>query len=422
MKTDFKALDAQDPLSHFRDKFFIPKHQGKDVVYFVGNSLGLQPKLAKDCVVAELEKWEKTAVQGHFTEPHPWVSYHQPFLAPTARIVGAREDEVIVMNTLTVNLHLMLGSFFRPSKSKFKILIEADTFSSDRYAVTNHLVSRGLNPSEALVLWKPEADGTYSEDMLEEWFQKNGDSIALVLLGNVNYLTGQAFDMARIVRMGHSRDAIVGFDLAHGAGNLALELHDDDVDFAVWCSYKYLNGGPGTLGGTFVHSRHGSQPLTPRPGGWWGHQSTNRFTFPAEFEPMSGAQGWQLSNPPILSLAALRASYDLFDEATVSAFRKKSILMTQVLESTIEEVTEGEAKIATPKEPDRRGCQLSVRTPMAKALVDVLGKSGIWCDYRSPDYLRMAPVPLYNRFSDIEAFGRVLGEQWNRSRSSGPGR
>jgi kynureninase len=388
------AQDEADPLRDFRSRFHMPA----DTVYLAGNSLGLEPKNAREYVDAELDDWATLGVEGHFKARNPWLSYHELLTMQTARLVGGRPSEVVVMNTLTVNLHLMMVSFYRPTLTRNKILIEADAFPSDRYAVASQAAFHG---GQVVELERGES--------AVERIQQEGSSIALVMLGNVNYLTGEAFDMRAIAEAAHSKGCMAGFNLAHGAGNLLLRLHEDDVDFAVWCSYKYLNAGPGGLAGCFVHERHAGDKNLPRFAGWWGHNKTTRFQMRPDFDPITGAEGWQLSNPPILQLAALRASMEIFDEATMPAVRRKSEHLTGYLEFLLDRLPAGFCEIITPREPHRRGSQLSLRVNKdAKGLVAKLAAERVICDFREPDIVRMAPAPLYNTFADVWHCGRLL--------------
>lgn len=400
----FLQMDQTDPLRHFRDQFYFPKMKsGKEVLYFVGNSLGLQPKKASLYVEEELLDWRSLAVDGHHSAKHPWFPYHEFLTAQTARLVGAQPMEVVVMNTLTVNLHLMLTSFYRPTKKKFKIVIEAGAFPSDQYAVASHAKLHGLNPSETIIEWRPRlGEQLLRMEDLEEMVQTEGESIALILIGNVNYKTGQAFPLKEIATLAHTKNIIFGADLAHGAGNLALSLHEDKVDFAVWCSYKFLNAGPGALGGCFVHDKYAEDFSRPRLEGWWGHDKEKRFLMEPKFSPMKGAEGWQLSNPPILPMATLRASMELFDEAGMGPLRKKSELLTGYLEFLLKQIRLEEFKIITSSKPHERGCSLSLDFGnQGKMLVERLAEEGIKCDYREPGIIRIAPVPLYNSFQDV---------------------
>lgn len=404
-------LDLDDPIKKFRPEFLFPKQKnGKEVLYFVGNSLGLQPKKARSYVDEVLTDWEVLAVEGHTAGKHPWYPYHEFLTESTARLVGAKPIEVVVMNTLTVNLHLMLTSFYRPTKKKFKMVIESGAFPSDHYAVASHAKLHGLDPKEAILEWRPRADETVLNlEDLEELIQSEGESIALILLGDVNYRTGQAFPLKEIATLAHTKGIVFGVDLAHGAGNLELHLHDDGVDFAVWCSYKYLNGGPGALGGCFVHEKHAQDFSLPRLEGWWGHDKKARFLMEPVFRPMAGAEGWQLSNPPILPMACLRASMEIFDEAGMSSLRKKSELLTGYFEFLLKQEPLKSFKMITPSKASERGCALSLDFGgQAKPIMTKLAESGVVCDYREPGVLRFAPVPLYNKFQDVFELSEIL--------------
>ncbi|MBI3554179.1 MAG: kynureninase [Elusimicrobia bacterium] len=404
-----RRLDAEDPLASFREQFIFPKGpDGADAVYFAGHSLGLQPRKARGYVEEELDDWASLGVEGHWKARRPWLPYHELLTEPTARLVGAQPSEVVVMNTLTVNLHLMLQTFYRPDGARRKIMIEAAAFPSDFYAVESCLRLHGFDPSSDLVLLAPRSgeDVLRPEDILRT-IEREGDKIAVIMLGDVNYLTGEAFDLEAITAAGHAKGCVVGFDLAHGAGNLELKLHDWGPDFAVWCGYKYLNGGPGTLGGCFIHERHARKADLPRPAGWWGHDKKSRFQMPRPFQAIPTAEGWQLSNPPILPLAPLRASLELFDAATMPKLRAKSVLMTGYLEFLLKRSPK--VRLITPGDPDRRGAQLSFRVPERKeAFTKRLEALGIVCDFREPDIVRAAPVPLYTRFSDVYRFAAAL--------------
>ncbi|PTL84445.1 kynureninase [Vitiosangium sp. GDMCC 1.1324] len=405
-----RRMDAEDALRPYREEFLFPDHGGEPAIYFVGNSLGLQPRKAKAYVLEALEDWEKLGVEGHFRGAHPWMPYHEFLTEQTARLVGAHPLEVVVMNTLSVNLHLMLVSFYRPTPERPKILMEAGAFPSDQYAVASQVRFHGFDPERDILRLapRPGEETLRPEDILET-LERHGREIALVLLGNVNYLTGQAFDMAAISRAAHKQGCRVGFDLAHGAGNLQLSLHDDGPDFAVWCSYKYLNGGPGTLGGVFVHERHARDKALPRFAGWWGHDKQTRFQMGPDFDPMPGAEGWMLSNPPILQLAALRASMELFDRATMPALRRKSERLTGYLEFLLDRLPPGFVRVITPRDSKQRGAQLSLRfSKEPRRLLEKLNAAGIHCDFRSPDVIRAAPAPLYTSFHDVYRFAGVL--------------
>jgi kynureninase len=406
-----RALDAQDPLVAYRDRFYIPQGaDGHESIYLCGNSLGLQPKTVRDYVDQELQDWARLGVEGHFHARHPWLPYHENLTDQTASLVGARPLEVVVMNTLTVNLHLMLVSFYRPTRERYKILIEAHAFPSDHYAVVSHLAWHGLNPGEALSALEPRPGEVClrTEDITAR-LEAEGARLALVLLGGVNYYTGQAFDMPTITHAGHAQGCLVGFDLAHAVGNIPLRLHDWGVDFAVWCSYKYLNAGPGSVAGCFVHERHARRPDLPRFAGWWGHNKTTRFEMPPEFDPLPGAEGWQLSNPPILPLAALRASMDIFSAAGMDHLHAKSQALTGCLEALLDRQAPGTVSLITPRDPVQRGAQLSLCVPKhGRELHARLVQANIMCDWREPDVIRVAPVPLYNSFMDVYRFAEIF--------------
>lgn len=407
------TLDAHDPLKRFRQEFHIPlKKDGSPCLYFCGNSLGLQPRKAREYVDIVMDDWQHLGVEAHFDGRHPWMPYHE-FLTPQmAQIVGAKAEEVVVMNTLTTNLHLLMVSFYRPKAGRFKILMESDAFPSDRYALESQIRFHGYDPAEALLLLKPRPGETLirTED-IETMLEREGQHIALVLLGGVNYYTGQLFPIRDITAMGHRHGCTVGFDLAHAAGNIDLKLHDSGCDFAVWCTYKYLNGSPGSLGGVFVHERHGANPDLPRFAGWWGHNKEMRFNMRHDFDPIKGAEGWQLSNPPILPMAAMRASLDLFEEAGMDALRRKSVALTGYLESLLHQIPTDRIRIITPIDPDERGCQLSIQVRNAdRRLYDQITAQGVIADWREPDVIRVAPVPLYNTFSEVQQFAEILSD------------
>jgi kynureninase len=403
------SMTASDPLADYRNRFYIPKSShGRDCVYLCGHSLGLQPKTAREYIDQELDDWARLGVEGHFHARNPWMPYHELLAAPTARLVGALADEVVVMNSLTANLHLMMVSFYRPTAQRHKILIESSGFPSDQYAVQSQIRYHGLDPANSLIEIAPRRGETAirSED-IETLIDRQGETIALIMLGGVNYYSGQFFDCARIAVAGHRKGCIAGFDMAHAAGNLALKLHDWDVDFAVWCSYKYLNGGPGSIAGCFVHERHTTGSDLPRFAGWWGHEKQSRFQMDPNFRAMSGAEGWQLSNPSILSMAALRASMDIFDEVGMQRLRAKSELLTGYLEFLLTQRRDDSFSIITPSDPAQRGAQLSLRIKKnGRAICDRLAQQGIVCDWREPDIMRVAPVPLYNTFVDVYAFAQ----------------
>lgn len=402
-------MDTHDPLKGSREKFFIPKNaDGTDAVYFTGNSLGLQPRTTRDYVVQELSDWETLAVEGHMHAKHPWLPYHEFLTEKMARIVGAKPIETVVMNSLTVNLHLLLVSFYRPSGSRRKIVIERGAFPSDQYAIESQL--RWHDAQDALIQLTPrDGESTLRTEDIISAIERHGDEIALVLLGGVNYYTGQAFDMRAITEAGHRVGAYVAFDLAHAAGNLEMHLHDWDVDFAAWCSYKYLNAGPGAVAGAFIHERHANSFELPRFAGWWGHDKATRFLMGPEFHPLSGAEGWQISNPPILQMAALLASLEIFDELGITALRAKSEKLTGYLEFLLSRVENDRISIITPTDPKQRGCQLSIRVKNAdKSLFEAITSRGVFADWREPDVIRVAPVPLYNSFADVFQFVEIL--------------
>jgi kynureninase len=406
-------MDAADPLRGFRDRFHFPETtDGARPIYFTGNSLGLMPKKARAYVDQELDDWAKLAVEAHMHAKNPWLPYHEFLTEPIARVVGAQPSETVVMNGLTVNLHLMLVSFYRPTSERHKIVIERGAFPSDHYAVESQIKFHGFDPATSLIELTPrEGESTLRTADIVETIEREGETIALVLLGGVNYYTGQAFDMKTITEAGHKAGTVVGFDLAHAAGNIELKMHDWDVDFACWCSYKYLNGGPGAVAGVFVHERHATSFDMPRFAGWWGNNKQTRFLMGPDFECLPGAEGWQLSNPPILQMAALRASLEIFDEVGMPALRKKSEQLTGYLESLIDEIADGRIEIVTPRDPEARGCQLSIRvSDTTKGLLDDLTKQGTFADWREPDVIRVAPVPLYNSFEDVFHFSQTLTE------------
>lgn len=408
-----EKMDREDPLSAYRDQFHFPKHaNGDPCIYFCGNSLGLQPRTTKKFINDELEDWAALGVEGHFQARSPWMPYHEFLTRQMAAIAGAKPGEVVVMNSLTVNLHLMMVSFYRPTPKRYKIVIEAHAFPSDQYAVKSQIAFHGFNPEDALIELQPEA-GTaiISTESIEKLIEAEGDSIALIMLGGVNYYSGQAFDMEKIVKAGHQKGCIVGFDLAHAAGNLHLKLHDWGADFAVWCSYKYLNAGPGGVGSVFVHERHASDPSLPRFAGWWGHDKETRFLMPPDFVPIHGAESWQLSNAPVFAMAALRASLEIFHEAGMENLSAKSEKLTGFMEFLIDAVEDERIAIITPRDRHQRGCQLSVRIRGAgKKVFEQLTEKGCIADWREPDIIRLAPVPLYNSFGDVFGFVVLLKE------------
>jgi kynureninase len=404
-------MDEQDSLNYFRENFYIPKQpNGENVIYFTGNSLGLQPKTVRAHIEQEIKDWETLGVEGHFHAKNPWMPYHEFLTEQMANIIGAKPIETVVMNSLTVNLHLLMVSFYRPTRERHKIVIEAGAFPSDQYAVQSQIKFHGFDIENSLIELKPREDETYLRTGdIEQTILENGDSIALILLGGVNYYTGQAFDMRRITQTGHRQGAIVGFDLAHAAGNIELNLHDWSADFAAWCSYKYLNSGPGGIAGVFVHERHAENFDLPRFAGWWGHDKETRFLMDKQFVPIRGAEGWQLSNPPIFQLAALKASLDIFEEAGMKALTEKSKKLTGYLEFLLSEIKDERISVITPSNPDERGCQLSIRVENSdKNLFEAISAQGVIADWREPDVIRVAPVPLYNSFADVFRFTEIL--------------
>ena len=401
------TMDANDPLAHFRERFFIPKtSKGNDCIYLCGHSLGLEPKSAKSYIEQELQDWAQLGVEGHFHAKNPWMPYHRLLTRQTATLVGAEPEEVVVMNSLTVNLHLMMVSFYRPTAQRHKILIERGAFPSDQYAVKSQIEFHGFHPASSLIELSPrEGEFCLRDEDIHATIEREGDSIALILLGGVNYATGQVFDMDGITRAGHRKGCIVGFDLAHAAGNIPLHLHDWGPDFAVWCSYKYLNGGPGCVAGCFVHARHSEDHSIPRFAGWWGHDEKTRFKMGPDFQAMPGADGWQLSNPPIMALAPLRASMEVFNEATMERLRAKSVSLTGYLEFLLRAAADERFLIVTPREEAGRGAQLSIRIGRkGREVCDKLTADGVLSDWREPDIYRVAPIPLYNSYSDVYGF------------------
>ena len=409
-------LDSQDSLRRFREQFYIPPApNGGDSIYFCGNSLGLQPRRVRAAVEQELESWERQAVEGHFRGAGPWVSYHETLADSTARLVGAKPLEVIVMNNLTTNLHLLLISFYRPTAGRYKVLMEGGAFPSDQYAVESQVKLHGYDPDEAIVELVPRpGEHTLRTEDIEAKIQEVGPELALVLLGGINYYTGQAFDMQAITQSGHSVGATVGFDLAHAAGNLVLHLHDWDVDFACWCSYKYLNSGPGGVSGAFVHERFANRPDLPRLAGWWGHDAAARFQMKKGFRPMPGAAGWQLANGQIVSLAMHRAALAVVEEAGgIEVLRRKSEQLTAYLEFVLRNLNlpPSVLEIITPTDPKARGCQLSLLVHQnGRGLFDYLSAAGVVADWREPNVIRLAPVPLYNTFGEVQCVGEIMRE------------
>ena len=417
-----RAQDAADPLRGFRDEFLIPPHGDGEQTYLVGNSLGLQPRGVRQALIDELDDWARLGVEGHLHARHPWLPYHREVRDGLAEVVGAEPVEVVAMNSLTANLHLLMVSFYRPTAERHAILIERHAFPSDRDLAASQIRFHGYDPIEALIeLDGDEHGGALSMAAIGRALAEHGKRIALVLLPGVQYLTGQVFDLAAITKLAHAQGCVVGFDCAHAAGNIDLALHDSCCDFAAWCSYKYLNSGPGAVAGAFVHARHARAAL-PRFEGWWGRFEATRFQMRPEFESTPGAEGWQLSNPPILALAPLRVSLELFQRAGMQRLREKSKRLTAYLAWLIETQLGDTLEILTPCEPERRGAQLSVRVRAGRAagqsLFDHLVAHGVLGDWREPDVMRIAPAPLYNTFADCLRYA-VAVQAW-RSRGENP--
>ena len=409
-----RAQDDADPLRAYRARFHFPSLGTDDLVYFTGHSLGLQPTTARAAVELELDEWAKYGVEGHFHSTNPWYSYHELLTPPMAEIVGAMESEVVCMNSLTTNIHLLFVSFYRPTPTRYKIISEAKMFPSDRYLLETQTAFHGFDPDDAIIEIGPR-DGEWTirhEDILDA-IEAHAGELAMVFFGGVNYFTGQLFDMPRLTEAAHAAGAVAAFDLAHAAGNVPLALHDWDVDFAAWCSYKYLNAGPGNVGAIFVHERHGHSFDLPRFGGWWGHDKTTRFEMQPGFQPMPGAEGWQLSNVPILGMAAMKASLDLFAEVGMTTLREKSEKLTGYLEYTIEQLAiefpNASISIITPRDSNQRGSQVSINfAGRERKLFDDMIEAGVIADFREPCIIRIAPVPLYNSFEDVFNFGKVM--------------
>ncbi|MCG8327364.1 MAG: kynureninase [Chitinophagales bacterium] len=416
-----RQQDQADPLRSFRSRFSFPQHEGADTIYLCGNSLGLAPKTAKDALLYELEHWQTHGVEGHFRGKMPWMEYHKFLASQTAHIAGASEEEVVVMNTLTTNLHLMMATFYRPNNQRYKIIMEAGAFPSDQYAMESQVRWHGFSPEDAIIEMAPrEGELNVRTEDIVQTIEAHANELALVMFGGVNYYTGQFFDIPTITQAAHKAGAYAGFDLAHAAGNIPLQLHDWSVDFAVWCSYKYLNSGPGGPSGVFIHERHGRNADLPRFAGWWGHDESERFLMRKGFRPMQGAAGWQLSNAQIFSFAVHKASLDIFVEAGMPALRQKSEQLTAYLEYLLRQVDNG-FKILTPSDPVQRGCQVSIFTPKnGKKLYDYLNSKGVISDWREDNLsgsnntageagvIRVAPVPLYNSFEDVYRFADLL--------------
>ncbi|MGB1104223.1 MAG: kynureninase [Crocinitomicaceae bacterium] len=410
-----KEQDQKDPLRAYREQFHMPVINGIETVYFTGNSLGLQPKSVKNYLEEELDAWKNWGVEGHFEAKRPWFSYHEFLTDKIARVVGAKPLEVVVTHSLTTNLHLLMVSFYQPKGERYKIICEKKAFPSDQYALESQARFHDYDPSDAIIEIGPRPGEhlIHEEDVINA-IKEAGDSLALVMIGGVNYYSGQLFDMKSITEAGHAVGAYVGFDLAHAAGNVKLELNAWGVDFAAWCSYKYLNSSPGGVSGMFVHERHAHNKDLPRFAGWWGHDKDTRFLMEPGFNPMPGAEGWQLSNAPVLGMAAHLASLDIFDEVGMDVLIAKRIQLTNYLEYIIEDISERnkdvcQFEIITPKDESRRGAQLSILSHgMGRALFDAITKEGVIADWREPNVIRIAPVPLYNSFEDVCRFGAIL--------------
>jgi kynureninase len=409
-------MDSQDPIASMRKKFKMPKHGNEDAIYFCGNSLGLQPESCREYVIEQLDAWAEFGVEGHFKGNTPWMYHQKTTKDSLAKIVGAHPVEVVAMNQLTVNLHLMLVSFYRPTSTKYKIIMEAGAFPSDQYAIESQTRFHGFSPDDAIIELKPRA-GEYllrEEDILQ-CIADNANETALVLMGGVNYYTGQLYPMQKITEKAHQHQVLCGFDLAHAVGNVPMQLHEWNVDFAVWCSYKYLNSSPGGIAGVFIHEKHSLDPTTPRFAGWWGYQESTRFLMQKGFIPEPGAEGWQLSNVPVLGMTAHRAALDLFDEVGMVALRAKSLQLTAFMELAVDDANRQlgfeKFQIITPRNPDQRGCQLSIICKDGgRKVFDELTSQGIIGDWREPEVLRFAPVPLYNSFEDVWKFGQVISQ------------
>ncbi|MEC8603700.1 MAG: kynureninase [Bacteroidota bacterium] len=412
-------LDKNDVLRHYREKFHMPTFHSENITYFTGNSLGLQPKSTRTFIDQELNDWAKWGVEGHFHAQRPWMPYHEFLTEKAAKIVGGKNNEVVVTHSLTTNLHLLMVSFYRPSKKKYKILCEKKAFPSDQYALQSQVKFHGFNPKNAIVEVGPrEGEFLIREEDIFNKINELGDSLAMIMIGGVNYFTGQVFPMKEITQLGHSVGATVGFDLAHGVGNIPLSLNEWNVDFAAWCGYKYLNSGPGGASGYFIHEKHVKNKDLVRFAGWWGHDKNDRFLMSDQFKPIETAEAWQLSNAPIFSLAAHLASLEIFDEVGMNALRQKSVQLTRFQEFIINDISERNAhinlEIITPKDPNKRGCQLSiVAHGQGKSLFEKISKKGVVSDWREPNVIRIAPVPLYNSFVDAFNFGKILESSIN---------
>lgn len=409
-----RQIDEKDELKKFRNKFYIPIVNGKECIYFTGNSLGLQPKATQDYVVNELEDWANFGVEGHFHARRPWMPYHEIFPKQLSKIVGCKENEVVVMNSLTVNLHLLMVSFYRPTKERYKIICEAKAFPSDQYAFESQARYHGLNPDDVVIEVAPrEGEHTLRVEDIITTIKQHGDSVAVVIFGGVNYYTGQLFDLKAITEAAHSVGAFAGFDLAHAAGNVELKLHDWNVDFACWCSYKYLNSGPGGVAGAYIHEKHAADTLLPRFAGWWGYTKETRFKMEKGFDAIPTAEGWQLSNAPILSMAAHKAALDIFEEAGMEKLHAKRKMLSDYLLFVIDycnsQAKDNFVEVITPGNENERGCQVSLLMKKdGKTIFDELARNGVIADWREPNVIRVAPVPLYNTFEDVYRFGEII--------------
>ena len=404
-------LDSIDPLARFRDRFELPSDAvGTTITYLVGNSLGPMPRATRDLVMQELDAWGTHASQARFKGAHPWVHYHEMFREPLGKLVGGAPEEIVAMNGLSVNLHLLLASFWRPEGKRTRILMEAGAFPSDTYAIESHMRVRGFDPAQHLVKVAPRnGESCFTTQDFVQAIEREGDALALVLIGGLNYFTGQVLDMQAVTTAAHKAGAFCGFDLAHAIGNVPMHLHDWNCDFAAWCSYKYLNAGPGSLAGCFVHARHAHDLQRPRFAGWWGNDISERMRMLDTFVPAVGADGWQLTNPPILSSAPLKASLDLFDEAGLPALRQKSKALTGYMEFMLRTLAADRCSVITPADAGSRGCQLSIRIPGdARGVAAKLHERGFWCDFREPDVVRASPAPFFNTFAEVHAFAQAL--------------
>ena len=408
--------DAADELRSFRERFIFPQHEGKEVVYFTGNSLGLQPKTVATYIQQELDDWGKFGVEGHFHAKHPWMPYHEIFTKQLASLVGAKETEVVAMNQLTVNIHLLMASFYRPTKQRYKIICEAKAFPSDQYALESQAIHHELNPEDAIIeVYPREGEHLIREEDILKAIEQHADSLALVFIGGVNYYSGQLFDMQMITAAAHKAGAYAGFDLAHAAGNVRLALHDWQVDFACWCSYKYLNSGPGGVSGVYIHEKHATNTALPRLAGWWGHDKQSRFLMEKGFHPIPTAEGWQLSNAPVLSMAAHKASLDIFEQAGLERLHTKREKLSHYLHALLAELNasapEKIIEVITPSDQKQRGCQVSMlMLKNGKKIFQELTTRGVIADWREPNVIRIAPVPLYNSFEDVYRFVEILKE------------